>query len=251
MELEDRPLDGPPQMTAPLPGVVSKISPRWAPDNSRFVFVGLMSLSTRASGLWLARPTGERPIELDIDADQIYAPSWSPDGEWICYLRKKDGKSQLVKSRPISGAAPVVLVDGIPEPSFYQVTSWSSDGNWIAYAGRDGLSLASPDGKTARILAKWTPDAFGFSKDGRVLYAISRGPDLPRADWRLISLDVKTGAEKMISSFDLPVCDRVSGFSMHPDSKRFAFSVGAQPYDIWMLEGFERRGSVWGRLLGR
>jgi hypothetical protein len=32
----------------------------------------------------------------------------------------------------------------------------------------------------------------------------------------------------------------VSGFSLHPDGMRFITSVGILPFDIWMLEGFER-----------
>jgi hypothetical protein len=41
----------------------------------------------------------------------------------------------------------------------------------------------------------------------------------------------------------------VSGFSLHPDGKRFAISVVTQNRDIWLLEGFRQPAGWFGRLM--
>ena len=54
-------------------------------------------------------------------------------------------------------------------------------------------------------------------------------------------MNVKSGAEKFLAPIDLPASvDRLSGFSLHPDGKRFLTSAAKFPFDIWMLEGFDQ-----------
>jgi hypothetical protein len=66
-------------------------------------------------------------------------------------------------------------------------------------------------------------------------------------------VDVATGAEKILASLDLPASTAaISGFSLHPDGKRFLTSIAKRPYDIWMLEGFQPPSKNWFvRLFGR
>ncbi len=64
------------------------------------------------------------------------------------------------------------------------------------------------------------------------------------AQWQLYSIDVKTGAEKIVAPVDLPAStDSIAGFSVHPAGKRFLTSIARWPYDIWMLEGFDQAAS--------
>ena len=80
--------------------------------------------------------------------------------------------------------------------------------------------------------------AFAFSKDGAQVYGILRGTAGEGGQWRLYAIDVKTGADKMLASLDLPASTNgIDGFSLHPDGKRFLTSIAKWPYDIWMLEG--------------
>ena len=37
-----------------------------------------------------------------------------------------------------------------------------------------------------------------------------------------------------------PTAGDAAGFSLHPDGTRFLTSVANWPFDIWMLEGFDR-----------
>jgi hypothetical protein len=60
--------------------------------------------------------------------------------------------------------------------------------------------------------------AFAFSKDGAQVYGIVRNTTGEGAQWQLYSIDVKTGADKMLAPVDLPAStNEIAGFSLHPD----------------------------------
>src|SRR5258708_6371229 len=84
--------------------------PRWAPDGQRFAF-GMAFGEASSRQIWLSSATGSRPFSIDPAADASTAPCWSPDGEWIAYVRIKDAKSQLVKIRASPASIPIVLQD--------------------------------------------------------------------------------------------------------------------------------------------
>src|SRR5260370_42070558 len=93
--------------------------------------------------------------------------------------------------------------------------------------------------------------AYGFSKSGDQVIGITRNiaPDQP--DWELIAVDVKTAAEKKLAILHLPPnVGEATGFSLHPDGKRFATSIVRGPYDICILEGFDHQKSWFDRLMG-
>jgi dipeptidyl aminopeptidase/acylaminoacyl peptidase len=144
--------------------------------------------------------------------------------------------------KPAAGETPVVLSRAAPEFVPYSMVQWSPKGDWIAYPSAEGISLLSPDGGTVRKLTARKLLAFDFSKDGAQVYGIFRNTTGEGAQWQLYSIDVKTGAEKMLAPVDLPAStDSIAGFSMHPDGKRFLTSIAKWPFDIWMLEGFDQR----------
>jgi hypothetical protein len=125
-------------------------------------------------------------------------------------------------------------------------------GEWILYPSVDGVSLASPDGKSRRTLTTRKFTAYGFSKSGEQVIGVFQNTAPDHAEWELYSVDVKTGAEKRLAALDLPPnVGEVAGFSLHPDGKRFATSIARWPYDIWMLEGFDQQKSWLDRLLRR
>ena len=78
-------------------------------------------------------------------------------------------------------------------------------------------------------------------EDGTQFYGVFQNTTGNGAQWQLYSVNVKTGAEKFLAPIDLSASvDRMAGFSIHPDGKRFLTSVAKFPFDIWMLEGFEQ-----------
>jgi serine/threonine protein kinase/Tol biopolymer transport system component len=224
--------------------------PRWAPDGRRFVFGIGFGNDFNGRQIWLSSVSGSRPSPIDPAADGSTAACWSPDGEWIAYIRTSEAKRQLVKTRAPGGGTPIVLAEAAPGQR--SQTHWSPAGDWILYPSAAGLSLVSPDGKSRRTLTSHRFMAYGFSKSGDQVIGISRNiaPDQP--DWELMSVDMKTGSEKRLAVLHLPpsVGD-AAGFSLHPDGKRFATSIARWPYDIWIIEGFDQQKSWLDRLLRR
>jgi len=75
-----------------------------------------------ADGTGLLRLTATREDES--------SPCWSPDGEWICYATKVNGRRVLQKVRATGGAPQTISIPGAPSPS---EPDWSPDGKWIAF----------------------------------------------------------------------------------------------------------------------
>jgi Tol biopolymer transport system component/tRNA A-37 threonylcarbamoyl transferase component Bud32 len=209
---------------------------RWSPDGARFVFVD----SGYTDRLRLANAAGGHAILLD-QAHNIQGEAWSPDGQWLSYDRQNEGQSKLAKIRALPGAGPVILADAEGP------TQWSPAGDWILYSAGNSLCLISPDGKSRRTLSSRRFTVYDFSKDGRRVYGIFHNATDPNREWQLYEVSVTTGAEKLVSSLDLPPASaRLSGFSIHPDGKRALTSVAKFPFQIWMLEGFEQpRAKNW------
>jgi hypothetical protein len=95
--------------------------------------------------------------------------------------------------------------------------------------------------------------ADNFSKDGNQVYGIFHNTAGAGPEWQLYEVNVKTGAEKLLSAVDFPPsAAMVAGFSIHPDGKRALTSIAKWPFQIWMLEGFEQRPKNWlARLMRR
>ena len=213
--------------------------PQWSPDGGRFVFYREVD---RIGRLMLANAAGGGAVLLDsIQSGTLGGMAWSPDGQWISYLREIAGKQDLVKVRATPGAAREIVANAKPQPWLDSMPRWSPAGDWIAYPAADGIDLISPDGKSTRKLTSRKFPAYGFSKDGSQFYGVFQNTTGNGAQWQLYSVNVKSGAEKFLAPIDLPASvDRIAGFSIHPDGKRFLTSVAKFPFDIWMLEGFEQ-----------
>jgi len=218
------------------PGINSyALAPRWAPDGTRFLFVQgpveqlQLTIANASGGPWT-------PLAGSVLQS---AHAWSPDGQWVAFVRREGGKQQMAKMKPVAGATPLVLAKAVPAADDYSRIQWSPTGDWIAYPSAEGISMISPDGNTVRKLTARSLLAFAFSKDGAHIYGIVHNTTGEGAQWQLYSIDVKTGADKMLAPVDLPVSTgSISGFSLHPDGKRFLTSIAKWPYNIWMLEGW-------------
>ena len=211
--------------------------PQWSPDGGRFVFYRELD---RIGRLMLANAAGGGVVLLDsIQSGQLNGMSWSPDGQWVCYLRELAGKQDLAKVRATPGSVPEIVANAKPQTWIDSRPRWSPAGDWIAYPAADGIDLISPDGKSTRNLSSRKFLVYGFSKDGTQVYGVFQNTTGNGSQWQLYSVNVKSGAEKFLAPIDIPASvDRIAGFSIHPDGKRFLTSVAKFPFDIWMLEGF-------------
>jgi eukaryotic-like serine/threonine-protein kinase len=213
---------------------------RWSPDGRRFLFHGQLD---GKGGLQLANASGGGFVRLAVDQNGVLRGfSWSPDGQWISCLRLVGAKTELVKIHAAAGAVPELLAKANAELGpRSSPTRWSPAGDWIAYPSARGIDLISPDGTSTRQLSPLKFKAYGFSKDGSQLFGIFQNTTSNDAQWQLYSVNIRSGAEKFLAPIDFPASvDDVSGFSMHPDGKRFLTSMAKFPFHIWMLEGFEQ-----------
>jgi len=219
-------------------------SARWSPEGARFVFVD----NGMTNKLMLANASGGHATVLD-HADRMRGVAWSPDGRWISYGRMNGGQWKLAKIRALPGAAPVILADAEGVTG----TAWSPAADWILYRAGNSLDLISPDGKTKRTLSSRPFMVYNFSKrDGKV-YGIFHNTTGTGTEWQLYEVNVTTKAEKLLAPVDLPPSTgSLSALSIHPDGKRALTSIAEWPFQIWMLEGFERPPKNWfDRLLRR
>jgi Tol biopolymer transport system component len=235
--IEDVSLDGFSRLVMPVPeGAGNQLWPRWSPDGSRVVFV---ASGSQGVSLRLSNAAGGRAVEVlrpGILGAVPYAFSWSPDGQWIAGVQQVGNQLKVVKVKPVAGATPVALAAANFDTTTLGGAEWSSAGSWILYQSAKGMALVSPDGTVNRELNPHRFRAYAFSKDGQQVFGIFRNSTGAGADWQLYSVDVATGAEKMLTPLDLPAStDAIGGFSLHPDGKRFLTSIGKFPYDIWML----------------
>ncbi|HEY7391639.1 MAG TPA: protein kinase [Bryobacteraceae bacterium] len=238
---------------AEAPAGGSAAGPLWAPDGMRFLY--FYSQGSGPSNLLLSNSSGGRTTTLDSSVPGGMA-AWSPDGQWVAYVRLVENAAQLVKVRPGSPEAPVVLAT-VPlaraaPPSLYFRLQWSPVGDWILYSdpkANFSPSLIRPDGRDSHRLSTRQFATFGFSNDGKQVIGIYRNTNPEGSEWQMYAVDVASGAEKLLGAVDLPAAtESLAGFSLHPDGKRFLTSIAKWPFDIWMMEGFDQKRTWLGRL---
>jgi TolB protein len=76
---------------------------------------------------------GSGLLRLTATREDESSPCWSPDGEWICYATKVNGRRLLQKVRSTGGAPQTVPTPGVLSPS---EPDWSPDGKWIAFTSQ-------------------------------------------------------------------------------------------------------------------
>jgi TolB protein len=69
--------------------------------------------------------------------DSVYFPRWSPDGDWIAFVRRHEGRSDIWVVPSSSGGDPVQVTDlgDVTAPE------WSPDGNFLAFMDPEGTSF--------------------------------------------------------------------------------------------------------------
>ena len=205
--------------------------PVFSPDGQRVAY----DVYSRQHGIWISPVAGGRPVPLDPATSDQHMPSWSPDGTWIAYRRQRGEKWELAKA-PFGGGTPVVLVEDVARAGVGGgEVPWSPAGDWIAFRKTSpGLYLVSPDGRQVRQLTVYTPDVYGFSRNGTTVYAVRRLPD---RGWVVTFVEAASGRESNTVELAIPSAANLAGFSLHPDGTRFATGLGVPKSDIWLMEG--------------
>jgi len=148
----------------------------WLAD-SRHVVLGMASLNSAGSDLWIADLTDDRAWPLTTGPDSEFDPSSSPTGEQVVFTRGESNYDVVELS--LEGAAPRPLVATTRSESD---PVWSADGQLMAYVsdrnGREEIWLMSREGERWLDRPLITQRDFGgdrtimlgapsFSPDGR------------------------------------------------------------------------------------
>ncbi len=92
------------------------------------------------------------------------SPTWSPDGQWLCFATTINKRRVLVKASSRGGPMMQISTTGVLSPS---EPSWSPDGKWIAFTTQMGdfnICVVPAEGGEAKVLARgedpsWAPNS--------------------------------------------------------------------------------------------
>jgi Tol biopolymer transport system component len=206
----------------------------WSRQNNRIAFTGIANGRTQ---VWLIDADGSnaRPVTAPGLSDQVFYPSWYPDGAALAVM---DAHDLVIKKIDLTGGPAVPLtrhaqvMTGMP--------SVSPDGRWIAFAGQENhgqsydqtqnsIWLVDPTG-VAHLLESdpaqgraptWSPDG------RRLAFESNRGSLLGLYAIYLVNKDGTSLLQVTDSSLnaDHPVWS--------PDGRRLAFSARSS----WLQKG--------------
>jgi len=183
---------------ATFPG--SNISPAVSPDGAK---VAMILSKDGAVDLYVCGTDGKGLRRLTKSREEESSPCWSPDGEWICFAGKSDGRRALWKVSPNGGAPVRIPTSGVSNPS---EPDWSPDGKWIVFTAQMGgfeICVVPASGGSATLLVSGEDPSWG-PNSRTVVYAVRDG----RGGRRLSLLDVPTKQTKTVS--------RISGSNSQP-----------------------------------
>lgn len=181
----------------------SNISPAVSPDGNR---VAMILSKDGATDLYVANSDGTNLRRLTKSREDESSPCWSPDGQWICFAARLEGRRSLFKVPAAGGPMQRITTAGVSSPT---EPDWSPDGRWIVFTrqARDfEICVVPAQGGEARVLVSgedpsWAPNS------RTVVYARRSG-----GSRRLSLLDVPTKQYKDVS--------RISGSSSQPSWAR-------------------------------
>jgi serine/threonine protein kinase/WD40 repeat protein len=215
-------------------GVVA--APATSPDGNRICF------SYRKQGraeLYAINANGTGLTTLAKSIEVQSAASWSPDGKWVA-VAANQGEGTRVFKIPLDGGPPVRLRDTL---SFNPV--WSPDGRFIVYSEQHAsknfdVKTMTPDGAPVvvpavaslgfRVLvALGTP--YRFMPGGKTLITLQG----MAPNQNFFRLDLETGEQRQLTSFDPKSGSVVQNFDISPDGKRIVFDRLRNHADIVLM----------------
>jgi serine/threonine protein kinase/Tol biopolymer transport system component len=215
-------------------GVVA--APAISPDGNRICF------SYRKQGhaeLYVINANGTGLTTLAKSIEVQSAASWSPDGKSVT-VAANQGEGTRVFKIPLDGGPPIRLRDTL---SFNPV--WSPDNRFIVYSeqrvsGSFDVKTITPDGAPVVVpavasLGSRFPLAFGtpyrFMPDGKTLVTLQG----TAPNQNFFRLDLETGEQRQLTSFDLKSGAVIQNFDISPDGKRIVFDRLRNHADIVLM----------------
>jgi len=97
-----------------------------SPDGSK---VAMVLDKTGSVNIWVCNADGSN-LKHITSGDEDSSPTWSPNGDWICFATKHNARRQLAKVPAGGGEVQYLNTAGTPNPT---EPDWSPDGKWIAF----------------------------------------------------------------------------------------------------------------------
>jgi Tol biopolymer transport system component len=150
-------------------------SPHWSPDGRRIAFDARPGARAQ---VFVIDADGGPPQALTSGTENAVTPQWSPDGQWVYYMRIADdgGLTDIWKVRP-SGGVPVRVTAGGQWMAFP-----SADGRTLYYGKRQQQGIYSvplAGGSETRITADCFPGRWASTRTG--FYFVAGPPRLAPA----------------------------------------------------------------------
>jgi len=132
-----------------------------SPDGTKLAMV----LSKAGSpNIWICNADGSNLKRLTTGIEDS-SPTWSNDGQWICFATKIAERRRLAKVSVAGGAVHPLNTAGVANPT---EPDWSPDGKWIAFTSQMGdfsICVMPADGSLApTVLVRgenpsWAPNS--------------------------------------------------------------------------------------------
>ncbi len=170
-----------------------------SPDGSK---VAMILSKSGSPNVWVCNADGSNLKRLTTGLEDS-SPTWSPDGNWICFATKSSERRRLAKVSSSGGTVQYLNTTGAPNPT---EPDWSPDGKWIAFTSqmRDFNICVMPADGSAAPTVLVTGRNPSWSPNSRTLI-FNHGPDSRQT---LSVLDVFTKQDKD--------CARASGSNSQP-----------------------------------
>jgi TolB protein len=145
---------------------VEGLLPSWSPDSTQIVYTGVAEAEQWNSEIYIMDVDGSNVKRLTNSEGGDGQARWSPDGQWIVFVSKRDqdqqnkyeGSSDIYAMSRDGDQVKRLTVDGGDSPS------WSPDGSQIVYVGSSGITVMNSDGTQPNVILsghyhepKWSP----------------------------------------------------------------------------------------------
>ncbi|MGE0363158.1 MAG: prolyl oligopeptidase family serine peptidase [Vicinamibacterales bacterium] len=192
-------------------------TPQLSPDGTQVIYVQAdadWAANKRVSHLWRVRLDGTGTAQLTWDSDGESQPRWSPDGQWIAFVGKRDGAdTPQIQLLPVAGGEARALTSHATAATS---PAWSPDGRYVYFMADDPKS---PE-QLAREKAK--DDVYAFDENMPMRHL-----------WRI---DVASRAEQRMTSGGFSILS----YELSADGRRIAHHRAPST-----VLGDAERGEVW------
>jgi Tol biopolymer transport system component/DNA-binding winged helix-turn-helix (wHTH) protein len=204
-------------------------TPRWSPDGRQIAF----DVVREGGGwdIWVVEESGGNPKQLTHGPADNVGPSWSRDGNSVCFASNRSGRFEIWRVSTKDGTAEQITRKG------GHTAFESADGKTLFYtlsgAGTEGLyAKRLPDGEERQFL-KESVNMRGFAVFPDGIYYLHR---IEQSKYEIRFFEFAGGRSRVLHEIEGPLH---IGFTVSPDRKTFLYSkIIDEGADLVLIENF-------------